>query len=278
MIRLIYFLNLIIFSVCCSCSSRPNDICNSLPDSTYAIAQEAFKSVHIYHCCYSSLSECLAKDTICSTALHLQGFGCWLAKNKKGTAEIVDDINKRYQMFLSKDTCEFSQSPYPTIGTIDSTNDSMVITVFTSVTCPACKLVVCSLHDEIVSGELKGKALLHIKPFSTHSAERILLASTYVNKFWDLYLTLCNVKQRIDDRLLKNRLDSLQVDTAFIDSIANLDTVTALLKKSKEEGHRYDVSVTPTIFLNKKRYNSYKNPVWIMDAIDIMQEHKRNQF
>jgi protein-disulfide isomerase len=47
---------------------------------------------------------------------------------------------------------------------------------------------------------------------------------------------------------------------------------TAQLEAVKKEGVRIGVTVTPGVYINGKPYHSFKDPQWVIDAIEYSYE------
>ena len=217
----------------------------------------------IDYCCRTTISKCLAQDKGCAIAKHLKEFAEWLAGINPDPVKIKDELDKRYAGFVST-----------TIVPIDTTRLKFVgdpkapveIMVYVSSTCNLCKYVVGSIYDSIIAGNLKGKARLMAKPFGAGIGDRALLAANALGKFWDLFMAMRKIKTRLDQESILSMADGLGMPRKRFLPLLGDTTIKEMLSESRKEGGRNGVEVTPTFFIDGKRYGSYKDARWVIDA------------
>ena len=144
----------------------------------------------------------------------------------------------------------------------------MLITAYISANCPLCKRVVSALYDSITTDTLlSGKFALVAKPIGTSIGNVALLAAGKEGRFWDYFRTLAN-----DHSVLKEEADILRVaqkagiTSATFQKNLSSSTLSKRLSAYHAESVRNEVKYTPTFFINNKRYSSYKDPRWVIDA------------
>ncbi|MFW5960226.1 MAG: DsbA family protein, partial [Chitinivibrionales bacterium] len=59
---------------------------------------------------------------------------------------------------------------------------------------------------------------------------------------------------------------SIGISKRYFETLIESSGVKDLLDSSSAEARRNRVKVTPTFFINGKRYRSYKDPEWVVDA------------
>ena len=147
-----------------------------------------------------------------------------------------------------------------------------MITAYASGSCSLCKRIVRELHASVTAGPLKGKAFLCVKPFTMGIADCALLAAQNQNRFWDYFLALSQVKERLSQVQLLRIADSLGLKKKVFWHDMNDASVKELLTRSANEARKNGVTVTPTFFINNCRYRSYKDSQWVIDAAEYRFE------
>ncbi|MBN1127595.1 MAG: thioredoxin domain-containing protein [Chitinispirillaceae bacterium] len=223
-------------------------------------------SVTIQECGTLSIHECSKKNPECAIAHRLDTFIRWIdtIKGDNGPCSTkVTELKKRYETF--KDTLTFSidMSEVRCVGADDA---PITILLYITASCPLCKKVYRELHEEVTEGKLRGAAKLGIKVFGVRPNDVAVLAAGKLNRQSDLLLALGEVKERLSEKIIIRKAHEIGMpDSAFRELIRDSACIK-MAQASALEGTKNGVTVTPTVFINNKRYSSYKDPQWIVDA------------
>lgn len=217
--------------------------------------------------CKGTLLDLTQKNSPCSTAFHLYNFAAWLALRDSTRDYINKQLQTRYDFFTSADTVPIDTKGFPHFG---DPKNPIVITAYASSTCNLCKVIVRAVEDSILHGSLNNKAVLVIKPFSAGIGDMAKMAAFKQQQFKRYSDALANITGRFTEKDLLAIADSLGLDMNAFTTALKDSTTQALLLKSRTEGVENGVEVTPTFFINGKRYRSYKDPQWIVDAVSVM--------
>ena len=220
-------------------------------------------SFRIASCDSLSIAECLKPAHRCPMAPHLADFSQWLVSKDKSDDEIKKDLAVRHDCLTSSQEFAIDLKGVPLAG---DPKAPVTIVAYISAMCPLCKYICSELYQEVTSGTLKGKAKLAAKPFTAGTGDRALLAAAHFSKFWDYVAALNMRKVRPDEPILITVADSLGIPIPAFKGLLTDATSQTTLDHYHDEGIRNEVSITPTFFINGKRYRSYKDPRWVVDA------------
>jgi protein-disulfide isomerase len=122
-----------------------------------------------------------------------------------------------------------------------------------------------ALYDSVAFGRLKNKVTLCVKPIGTAIGDIALMAANGDNKFWNLFLAMKGIKTRISEDIAIHLADSIGIAPGRFREMIKNPQIPKLLEANKLEANRNNVVVTPTFFINGRRYSSYTNPLWVVD-------------
>ena len=142
----------------------------------------------------------------------------------------------------------------------------VTIVAYISSTCNLCKHIVSLLYESVNTGTLKGKAKLMAKPFGTGIGDIAFFVANDDGKFWELLMKMKDVKTRYKENDIIQMLENIGIDSNRSIKLLKYKKFKELLTASRTEGVKNGVKVTPTFFINHKRYSSYKEPQWVIDA------------
>jgi hypothetical protein len=216
-----------------------------------------------------TLQDCFEQKPDCSIGQRFTNHAAWLVLYKLPFDTIMRLMRDRYQSLVTTDTVRIAESFLATAGAPDA---PITITAYISITCPRCKRVCIPLYHAVTQGRLAGIAKLRMKPFSSGVDDLVLLASQKCNVWWQLYLSLEKETGRLDQHLLISKAQATGLDTIALKKFLSQDTLRLMQKEYKREGIKNGVSVTPTIFINNRRYVSSIHPDWIIDAVECIHE------
>lgn len=221
------------------------------------------QSFHIAACDSISLEKSLEQKPPCRLAEYVAPFAKWLVGKGKTLDECVKDCGARCECMTSARHFKIDLLDAPVAG---DRHAPVSIVVYISAMCPLCKYLASEIFREVTTGALQGKARLVAKPFTAGPGDRALVAAGHFNKYWDYIIALNNIKMRPDEPILLRVADSLGMGNAAFNKLLADSLIMKKLVGFREEGEKNEVTVTPTFFINGKRYRSYKDPQWVVDA------------
>jgi hypothetical protein len=219
--------------------------------------------------CTGLLGDCLKKVPVSASAKRLENYACYDLVTGKDAARTIIDLEARQSCLNSKDTF------FPDISLLETAGNPrapVMVAVYIGATCPMCHHTVKAIY-EALQGNLKDKVLLAPVPFGSRMADVALLAAARNKKFWPYFLTLADMGEVQDEATLIEIAKSVGIPPATFKAQLNNPALLAQLKTSHDAGARVGVNVTPTMYINGRKYASNKNPEWILDALEY--EHER---
>lgn len=233
--------------------------------STHAqppLATAALERLHVACCCNSSLQACLARSGApCAIASHLHRFVLWRAEVDSSADSVLAQTRTRYATLTDTVRHEIA----PLAGTAAG-EGPVTIVAYVSAQCGLCKRVVGQLHDSVTAGTLGTTVRLIAKPFGTTRGERALVVAAQEGRFWELFGALREHIARLTDESLCTIADSVGIGRAVMRAGLADGRVLEHCQRSTAEARGHGVSVVPTLFIDGRRYASYKNPEWVADA------------
>jgi len=221
-------------------------------------------------CCEGkSLSTCLSTNKKCANVDRLFRFAEWLASRDATKDTIVAYLEMRRDCLTSHQRFPLDLKGYPTVG---AENAPVTVVVYFSGSCPLCKFVL-SFLDSVQAAKGSGAGFRVIaKPFTTGLADSILIAADRMGRFWDLEHALHLRTERPTPKLIDHLIDSLKIDRNKLALLRKDTSLMALLPKSRFEGRYNGVTLVPSVFINGMKYKGYKDPKWILDAVEYVKE------
>jgi len=194
----------------------------------------------------------------------------WLVAKHTDAKSIADEVQKRYDCLFTNDKMAIDTTVFPIAG---AKTAPLLIVAYVSATCPLCHYISRELFIAVSQGgALFGKARFMAKPFGVTPGNLSLCAANTMGKFWDYFLALSYVKERVDPDLFFHIADSLGMKKTHLKEVMDSRKTIDMAQKSTDEAQKNTVTVTPCIFINAVRYRSYKDPRWIIDAAEIKYE------
>ncbi len=243
-------------------------ICPVLPESApgrFPGDCPGLDSIYIGGCCASSLEACLKRIPPCPMAVRLGAFASWIdtLTPAEPCSTRVAAIAARYAFFT--DTTKFAID-YGPVTFVGAPGSPGTIILYVSAICPLCKRVYKGLYAEVTAGSLRGIARLGIKVRSSRSWDLALLAARRVGKQSALFLSLADVEERVSMSVIRKKAAGIGLSRRLLDSLSADSSLIREANYSVGEAKQNEVTLTPTIFINCRRYGSYKDPQWIADA------------
>lgn len=219
--------------------------------------------------CGKTIEECSKNEGESTLSLRLQNFVAWLILRNKSNDQIYNQLNKRILSFFPEDSCKFTK---PLIKPTGIPSSPVKLVAYVKASCSLCKRVVIPLHMAINSEVLKGIATLEIRPMMDSPGNRALLAAEKQGKGWDFFLALEKEERRLDMFVIKEIIKSIGLDFSIFEKDYNSLEITNTLLDLRDEATENGFNTAPTLYINNFRYQSYKDPKWLIDAIEYKYE------
>lgn len=219
-------------------------------------------------CCDTSVAACAASSD-CSLGRRLEAFARWLVSVGRDSTRVAAGVEERCRTMENLDTLPMAPSPYPVAG---DPNAPVLISVYVTGSCNLCKHVTARLYESVTDGPMRGRARLEVQPFATGVADRALAAAAVLGAFWPYLTDLATTQERLDMRPLVRRASSLGFDRQRFEELMDSDSLFTILGRSAQAGRANGVEVTPTVFIDHRRYRSFKDPRWVLDAVEYVGE------
>lgn len=235
---------------------------NDLNPQQSALLDSVVSSFKIEHCCGTSLKSCLNKST-CPIVSRLYDFSLWLVQRESDRTKILEQLEKRYEGFVTNEKHVIDTSFLAWAG---SPSSPVRIVSYISSGCNMCKRIVGELYDSVTVGSLSGKAKLLAIPIGTGPGDLALLIANSKGKFWELFQKFRENKLRYSDEDVVKMAEETGISGKEMRYLLKNQGFKNLLSAARNQSTAKEVKVTPTFFINEKRYSSYKDPQWVIDA------------
>jgi hypothetical protein len=224
------------------------------------------ENVYLGGCCDTTLAACLKRSRPCPIAVHLGAFATWIdtLSPAEPCSIRVAAMAARRAFFTDTTHADIDDGPVSYVG---SPASPIAIVLYVSAICPLCKRVYKGLYAEVTTGSLKGIARLGVKVRSTRPWDLALLAARRVDRQSALLLALGEVDERISMAIIRRKAAMVGVSPSVLARLSADSTVLREANRSIAEAEKNGVTVTPTVFIDDRRYRSYKDPQWVADAV-----------
>jgi protein-disulfide isomerase len=247
--------------------------CDRLSGDKSRLAQELLQSQHPYDCCDESLARCLAKTPTCPLARRLADNLCRRVESGQEKTVILHALSRRAMSMLpGGPKAKLVLDDAPMAG--DATAPVQLVE-FACARCPFCGQITPKLHQAVSEGPLKGKVRLYLKVFPARSHEYskeaglAFLAAHRLKQFWPFALhAFAHVQDFSPDRM-GDWAKELGFDAAVFSQLQQDPAVQEQLVANKKEGILNKVEVTPTFFINGRKYQG--DLEWD-ELLDVLQE------
>jgi protein-disulfide isomerase len=222
----------------------------------------------IAECGRLSIPECSQQHSEYSLAHRLDKFLRWIDTIRSNDDNLscssrVAALKERYADFRDTNRLRVDTAGVVFVG---GARAPVALVLYISASCPLCKRVYRGLYNEVTDGKLRRVSKLGIKVFSERSIDIALLAAGRFNRQCDLLLSLEDVKERISIPIIFRKAHEIGLPDSSFRALLQDSVLMKKARASVLEGEKIGVSVTPTVFINGRRYRGYKDPQWIVDA------------
>lgn len=262
-----------------TCTAQPvcaqTESCDDLTADKREVALSILKSQHPYDCCDATILECLSKKPVCPLATRLAEAVCLRVAADQPKDQIEQELSRRAESATGP-RVEIDIGNAPTAGDAKA---PVEIVVYLCARCPYCGAMTRALYESVTSGRLQGKAKIFVRPFVLRSHKgatagaMAMMAAHKMGRFWDMLLELYENFNDFAAHKLPERAALLGMDASRFEELMDDPDIRNTLVESKKEGIRNDVSYTPTIFVNRRKYVAELSPHAVADFVE--EEHER---
>ncbi len=248
--------------------------CDKLTQAHQKVATAVLRSAHPHDCCDGTILECLGKKPVCALAVRLANDVCRRAALGQSQAEIERELARRAASTMSKVVAI-------DVGSAAVAGDPKApveIVAYLCGRCPYCAKLTPELYKSVTSGKLKGKAKLIVQSFPVRSHKhstllgKAMVASLRMGKFWPMLLHLYAHFDHFDPDRLLDCAASAGLDRERFQQLLDDPEVESMLVAFKKEGVRNQVDATPTLFVNRRKYQADLSLVAIEDFVEEQVE------
>lgn len=201
----------------------------------------------------------------CEIRTRLRAFSDYLVQKEKPCSTITQMVQKRYDFI--KDTTRYKIRP-DHIQWIGDSAAPVTIIMYISMMCPHCKQLYGQLFDSLMSNRNLAKQVrIGVKNLSFTEYDHMLVASARHGLQPRFLRTFARMSERASDETMKRVADSIGIPFDTLKKWSNDTSVMKLVNSSREEALRNNVTSTPAIFINNRRYNSAKEIRWFFEAV-----------
>ena len=248
--------------------------CNALTGAKREVALSVLGSQHPYDCCDGTILECLKKKPVCSLATRLANDVCRRAGAGESRADIERELLHRAAS-RSSPQVKIDLSKAIVAG---DPKAPVQIVLYVCARCPYCARLTPGLYRSVTSGALKGRARLYLRPFpirshkGSTSAAMAWLAAGRLGKFWEMVLHMYDTFDQFDPAKLPESAAQEGMDPAAFGKLLHDTGLRKQLVESKKEGIRNHVTATPTVFVDRRKYQADLSLVAIEDFVAEVAE------
>ncbi|MCL2825484.1 MAG: DsbA family protein [Polyangiaceae bacterium] len=243
--------------------------CDALPAEKKQQATVLMNEQRLYACCDGTISACL-KENKCSLATRLANQVCRMVGTGKDKPTIERALAKRAETMTSVSTVPIDISRAPRVGEAQA---PVSVSMYLCTRCPYCARFAPQLHKAISEGPLKGVAKAYVREFpirshagSTEGAMGIKAAER-MGRGWDFLLAIYRNYDQFDPANMPKIAADLGLDQERFSNLLQDEALRSELAATKKEGVRNNVELTPTIFINGRKYAGEMTIETISDVI-----------
>lgn len=223
-----------------------------------------------------SLHKCLqSKKKRCGVAERIGGLMAVMVKKGKSKTDIRDRVVKYVE--AANKTYDFTLSDVPAKGPKDA---PVKIVEFADFECPACRQAT-GVIDKVYE-KMKGKVRVYFKhfPLPNHPnakfAAKASMAAHKQGKFWPMHDLLFEKQNQLSRERIKVFARQIGVNFSKFKRDLQSPEVAALVQRDQKEAREANVTSTPTIFVNGKRYLGGLSEKALTERIESAIKNKKD--
>lgn len=244
------------------------DLSNNERESFWALANEELSTCGEPY----SLAVCGRDRRPCRTCMPALRFMARMVRDGRSRDEASELVRLRYS---PSNAAQVNTTGAPSQGAADA---PVTLVEFSDYECPHCAHAIPVIQQ--VEHDFPGRLrVVHMNfPLSGHThamaAARAALAAGRQGKFWEMHALLFTNQRALETADLARYATQLGLDMARFRADIALPELDAAIAATRREGERLEISGTPTIFINGRRYElPIERPMlrdWIQEELDAV--------
>ncbi|MBK6528627.1 MAG: thioredoxin domain-containing protein [Deltaproteobacteria bacterium] len=217
-----------------------------------------------------SLAVCARDRRACRTCVPALRFLARMVRDGRSRDDASEQLRLRYS---PANAAQVNTTGAPSHG---PANAPVTLVEFSDYECPHCAHAIPIIRQ--VEHDFPGRLrVVHMNfPLSGHThamaAARAALAAGRQGKFWEMHELLFTNQRSLETADLNRYAQQLGLDMARFRADSASPEVEAAIQATRREGERLEISGTPTIFINGRRYElPIERPMlrdWIQEDLD----------
>jgi protein-disulfide isomerase len=222
-----------------------------------------------------SLAACAHDRRPCRTCLPALRFLSRMVRDGRSRDDASEQLRLRY---AAANAAQVNTTGAPSQGPADA---PVTLVEFSDYECPHCAHAIPIIRQ--VEHDFPGRLrVVHMNfPLSGHThalaAARAALAAGRQGKFWEMHDLLFTNQRALETADLNRYAQQLGLDMARFRADSASPEVEAAIQATRREGERLEISGTPTIYINGRRYElPIERPMlrdWIQEELDAAAAH-----
>lgn len=222
-----------------------------------------------------SLAVCARDRRPCRTCQPALRFLARMVRDGRSRDDASEQLRLRYN---PANAAQVNTTGAPSHGPEDA---PITLVEFSDYECPHCAHAIPIIRQ--VEHDFPGRLrVVHMNfPLSGHThamaAARAALAAGRQGKFWEMHELLFTNQRSLETADLNRYAQQLGLDMARFRADSASPEVEAAIQATRREGERLEISGTPTIFINGRRYElPIERPMlrdWIQEDLDAAVAH-----
>ncbi len=242
------------------------DLSSTERESFWALANEELSTCGEPY----SLAVCARDRRPCRTCSPALRFLARMVRDGRSRDEASEQLRLRYS---ASNAAQVNTTGAPSHGAADA---PVTLVEFSDYECPHCAHAIPVIQQ--VEHDFPGRLrVVHMNfPLSGHThamaAARAALAAGRQGKFWEMHALLFTNQRALETADLARYATQLGLDMARFRADIASPEIDAAIAATRREGERLEISGTPTIYINGRRYElPIERPMlrdWIQEELD----------
>jgi protein-disulfide isomerase len=217
-----------------------------------------------------SLAVCAHDHRPCRTCLPALRFLSRMVRDGRSRDDASEQLRLRY---AAANAAQVNTTGAPSLGAADA---PVTLVEFSDYECPHCAHAIPIIRQ--VEHDFPGRLrVVHMNfPLSGHThalaAARAAVAAGRQGKFWEMHDLLFTNQRALEPADLTRYAQQLGLDLARFRADSASPETEAAIQATRREGERLEISGTPTIYINGRRYElPIERPMlrdWIQEELD----------
>lgn len=245
--------------------------------------QAALKALRGQGCvcsCGMQVAECRMKDPGCGDSRGVAEIIVKAIREGKNPQQAVADSELVRRKSASPTLLE-AAVPLPIEGAPTKGPSAARITLveFSDFECPYCSAAAAKVETILKAYPTDARLVYKQYPLSTHPHARMAaeasLAAHAQNKFWPMHDKLFANSRRLSEAMVLTAAKEIGLDLTRFQNDLNSAKIKQTVEKDIADGNKAEVSGTPTLFINGKRYNGPLEMVVLKPILDAELQGKK---